>query len=137
MQKSNLLITFLLFTATTSINVREYDNLECAGEECKLATSTMCYRTVAVAASNYCERDGTITSMTVFCRAGAVVMTKWQSTDCVGTGVEDSIRLQSDVCTPFPMQNKAVYYDCSSGYRSIEMSLSVIMLIIIAMFVHL
>ena len=118
-----ILLFTLVLSMSSAINVREYDTLDCSGEECEKEDSTKCYRTVAVAQSNFCERDGTVSSMMMTCRAGAVVMTKWVSTDCQGTGVENEIKLQSDVCTPFPAQGKALYYDCSRGRSHHHLSL--------------
>ena len=107
-----LFLLFLFVVPSASIIVREYANTDCSGEDFKI---------VAVAKSNFCERDGTLTSMQITCRAGAIVMTKWSTTDCTinqetkAAGVEDSIKLMADTCTSFPMQSKAVFYDCSAG----------------------
>lgn len=123
-----LRVAISLYISTTmlasSIIIREYENTDCSGDD---------FKTVAEAASNTCERVGTFTSMMVTCRAGAVVVTKWQTTDCDGKRVEDPIRLQSDTCTPFPMQTKALYYDCSASSQTTFARSSIIVTIVTVM----
>ena len=123
-----LRVAIFLYISTTmlasSIIIREYENTDCSGDD---------FNTVADAASNTCERVGTFTSMMVTCRAGAVVVTKWETTDCDGKSVEDPIRLLSDTCTPFPMQTKALYYDCSASSQTTFARSSIIVTIVTVM----
>jgi hypothetical protein len=122
------MIILTLPFAIHGINVREYDNLECAGGQ----GETPGYTIVAKAASNSCERTGTLTSMKMWCSAGSVVLKVWKDTDCgfsdrKSKGKVDSIKLLADTCTTFPLQKstpKAIYYDCSNGLSLVQNHLS-------------
>ena len=123
-----LLVLLLQLSTTQSIFVREYNNLDCSGEELSLDDweneyeQIPGYRIVATAPSNTCERTGTLTSMKLSCAAGAIKMVVWKlTTDCGWasntrtSGESDPVKLMADTCTTFPMQATALYYDCSDG----------------------
>lgn len=136
-----LLVLFLQLSNTQSIFVREYNNLDCSGEELSLDDweneydQTPGYRIVATAPSNTCERTGTMTSMKLSCAAGAIKMVVWKSlTDCgwasQTSGESDPVKLMADTCTKFPMQTTALYYDCSDGGGSKGVALSWTMVVV-------
>ena len=138
-----LLVLLLQLSTTQSIFVREYNNLDCSGEELSLDDweneyeQTPGYRIVATAPSNTCERTGTLTSMKLSCAAGAIKMVVWKlTTDCGWasntrtSGESDPVKLMADTCTTFPMQATALYYDCSDGGGRKGVALTWIMVVV-------
>jgi hypothetical protein len=138
-----LLILLLQLSTTQSIFVREYNNLDCSGEELSLDDweneyeQIPGYRIVATAPSNTCERTGTLTSMKLSCAAGAIKMVVWKKTTDCGwasntrtSGESDPVKLMADTCTTFPMQATALYYDCSDGGGRKGVALTWIMVVV-------